>query len=260
MSHMSNTLHVLCIATNARYDENFPQPDMDDFTKTLKIVHNKLPELSPLVGSFEYYLCDYICGMYPEFKEPLAYFRSLVAPTQRGKRELLTQAAIKECFDKTRARYPELKDRYNLEQEPSPQQMDQLVAKIGPKQIRDMQQHASGVLAQMGAALLGKSRDFRLVHQFMEQFRCIELIAFGQITPEVALQYTHDSTAVTLGAKLAEMKKQGILDEHLNISDKNRFYKSDIITNFSIAGKRFDLAPTDPQPFTNRQLDRSRGK
>lgn len=256
MHHLSKTLHVLCIMTNARYGENSPQPDMDDFFKTLKTIQSKTPDVSPLgLSSGFSYLDDYICAMYPEFKQPVEYFSSLVSPTQRDKGQQLTQAAIAQCFDQTMTRFPNLKPYYDFEQNPSPKQMARLMKTVGAKQKQDMEQNAPQALAQMGIALLDKSHDIHLVHQFMDQFRTIEHVACGEVDRETARQHM-DISGVVLGLKMAEMKEQGILDEHLNILDKDRFYKSDFVKCFTIGGKRFDLTPPKQFPsFMGRLIN-----
>ena len=155
------------------------------------------------------------------------------------------------------ARYPNLKPHYDFEQDPSPQQLTRLIKTVGARQKQDMEQYAPKALAQLGIALLDESHDIRLVHQFMKQFSTIRRIVSGEIDRKDAQENTGIS-GVIFGLKMAEMKDQGILDDKLNILDNDRFYKSDVVTHFSIDHKEFNLAANKQPSFIRRLFNRVR--
>ena len=232
----SRTDHILYIVTNARYGSSFN--DADEFKKSLNLF-KKLPSLSPLGLDGEHYQRDYVCGMYPEFEPALGEFFNKVYPDPDNKK-VLPDNILKGYAHQTMLKFG-LKSSYDFSKEPDVEQLARLNERIMPKQIKDMNNFAPEVLREMGIALLKTSKDFRVVHDFMDRFDVIKDVVSGEIEEERAKNYT-DIKGVPEGLSMLELVDKGIIDKDLHIVDIEGLCQSKQIQNFEINGKKYNLA------------------
>lgn len=231
---MIKTEHILYINSNTRY--KCSKGDGIEFNRAVDIL-NKF-ELHPFNSLKEdSYLGDYISGMYPEFEKALKYFNDeFYKYPDLMKTDALMSAKAKVTMSKFG-----LNKEYDFDIEPNKEQLRRLNNLIKPKQRKEAAKFAPGFLKDIAFALIDTCDDYRQIHQFLCKINSIAGVVSGRYSEELVMQ-NQNITGVKEGLEFLSLKKQGIIDEQLNVANSEAFCASKLVKEFSVAGKVYDLS------------------
>ena len=104
-----------------------------------------------------------------------------------------------------------------------------------------MKENFPEVFEKIGSCLADKSNDNRLVYDYMDGVYNAMSVVSGKISTEYVKNNIHVEGAL-LGLGLLDLKEKGVIDEKLNILDKEKFLSSQVVKNIPIKGKAYDLS------------------
>lgn len=232
------TEHLLYIYANTQYDCS--EGDSAEFNKALKTLNEKIKNPSPqgtLDG--ENYLGAYISGMYPEFEKAVVFFQEEVEKYMHSNCKM-TDILMKSKANSTIKKF-RLKPEYDFDCEPNAEQKQRINAFIRPKQRNDLVKYAPEFIKDIGLALMECSKDYLPVHSFIDKIKVITNIVSGKY-PEELVRKKQDIKGVKEGLEFLSLKKQGLINDNLQITDIDGFCASEIVKKFSIDGKVYDLS------------------
>ena len=246
------TEHLLYIYANTQYDCS--EGDSAEFNKALKTLNEKIKNPSPqgtLDG--ENYLGAYISGMYPEFEKAVVFFQEEVGKYMHSNCKM-TDILMKSKAISTIKKFG-LKREYNFDCEPNAEQQHRINALIRPKQKNDLTKYAPEFLKDVGVALMECSKDYLPVHSFIDKIKVITNTVSGKY-PEKLVRENQDVDGAKEALEFLSLKKQGLINDNLQITDIDGFCNSEIVKNFPINGKVYDLSKNlrklhTPQPSNN---------
>lgn len=231
---MIKTEHILYINSNTRY--KCSRGDGEEFNRAIDTL-NKF-ELHPFKSFKETsYMGDYISGMYPEFEKALKYFHDeFYKYPDEMKTDELMHAKAKVTMKKFG-----LGKEYDFDSEPNKEQLQRLNKRIKPKQKNEAAKFAQGCLKDIAFALIDTCDDYRQIHQFLNKINVIARTVSGRYPEELIMQ-NQDAFGAKEGLEFLALKKQGIIDEQLNVVDADAFCSSKLVKEFSATGKVYDLS------------------
>ncbi len=230
------TEYALYIYANTRY--SCSKGDSDEFNSALDTFSKH--ELSPFTTFDESsYLGDYISGMYPEFNDALEYYADL-AHSKHNEGRYLSDDVIYFMAKMTMRKF-NLKKEYDFNCEPTEQQMRQINTRIKARQKSETVRFALGFLKNVSLALINVCEDYRDINKFLSKINMINGIVSGKYPEEIARKY-QNKPGVQEGLEFLALKKQGIIDEELKITDIDKFCDSKPVRGITIGDKVYDLS------------------
>lgn len=232
---MIKTEHILYINSNTRY--NCSKGDGAEF----EIANETLAKhtLSPFREmEEETYLADYISGMYPEFEKAFDFFHEeFYKYPDSNKNDALMSAKAKVTMNKFG-----LKKEYDFDCEPNKEQLRRINERIKPKMKTETAKYVSGFLKDMASVLLDTCDDYRQAYQFLRKTKIIAGIVSGKYAENVVCERQDKVDGAKEGLAFLSLKKQGLIDDNLQITDIDKFCDSEIIKEFAIGGKTYNIA------------------
>lgn len=241
----AKTEHILFILANSRYYGN--KGDLGEFNNTLELMDKKFLKLSPaILGYGENLQIDEVVGRYPEFEEAFKYYEKKVFPLMEkcekdGSFDKKTSDNIIHVLARDTMKKFNLKTHYDLGSEPDKEQKKRVNDRLLSKFRTDMKENFPEVFEKIGSCLADKSNDNRLVYDYMDGVYNAMSVVSGKISTEYVKNNIHVEGAL-LGLGLLDLKEKGVIDEKLNILDKEKFLSSQVVKNIPIKGKAYDLS------------------
>ncbi|MBR3501519.1 MAG: hypothetical protein IKO06_01285 [Alphaproteobacteria bacterium] len=232
---MIKTEHILFINSNTRYERS--KGDGAEFEAAI----SKLNEFGR--GTFQFFdesvsMKDYIVGMYPEFEKALDYFHEEFYKYPDGaKNDALMGAKAKVTINKFG-----LNKEYDFDCEPNKEQLRRLNERIKPKQKNDAAKYAPGFLKHIAFAVIDACDDCRRANLFLRNINVISGVLSGRYPEDFVRKYQENNDGAKEGLKFLSLKKEGLIDDRLEITDIDKFCDSKIIKEFSVGGKVYDLS------------------
>lgn len=246
------TEHLLYIYANTQY--NCSEGDNIEFNKALKTLYEKITNPSPM-GTLdgENYLGAYISGMYPEFEKAITFFQKEVEKYMHSNCKM-TDILMKSKANSTIQKF-QLKHEYDFDCEPNAEQQRRINALVRPKQKNDLIKYAPEFLKDIGLALMECSKDYLPVHSFIDEIKVIKNIVSGKY-PEKLVRENQNIKGAKEGLEFLSLKKRGLINDNLQITDIDSFCASEIVKKFPVDGKVYDLSKNlhklhSSQPFNN---------
>ena len=230
------TEHLLYIYANTQY--GCAEGDKAEFDAALKTLTGKISYASP-TGMFEgsNYLGAYIAGMYPELEKSVKFFQEEI---YKYKETGISDILMKSKALMTISKFG-LQRNYDFDKEPNDEQFRRINAFVRKMQKNDLVNYASPVFRDLGIVLMQSENNYQPIHQFIEKINIMNKIVSGTY-PEEKVKESKDIAGVVEGLALLDLKKQGIINDKSEITDINRFCDAEIVKNFAINGKVYDLS------------------
>lgn len=242
------TEYLLYIYANTQY--NCSEGDALEFNTALKSLTGKISYASPN-GGFDgsNYLGAYILGMYPELERPLKFFQDEIYKyKETGISDNLMKLKALTAISKFG-----LSRNYVFDNEPDAEQFRRINTSVRNMQKNDLISYASPLFRDMGLALMQSEQDYRPIHQFIEKINMMNKIVSGTYL-EKMLKDNININGVSEGLALLSLKKQGIINDKLEIVDIDKFCSTKIVKEFSIGEKSYDLS-VGLQQIHNNQIN-----
>ncbi len=231
---MIKTEHIFYINSNTRYC--CQRDDCVEFESAISKLHElgsgPFGVIRETIG-----IDDYIIGMYPEFEKALKFFHDEFYKYPDGaKNDELMYAKAKVAMRKFG-----LNTEYDFDCEPNKEQLRRLNERIKPKQRNDSSMFASGFLKDLAFVVIDVCDDYRQSHQFLSTINVLETIISEKCSEE-HVRMCQDIDGVEMGLEFLSLKKQGLIDDSLKITDIDKFCDSKLIKEFKIGDKVYDLS------------------
>jgi len=232
------TEHILYIYSNTKYHSS--GNDLIEFDAAVKKLNDKISSPSPL-GNLDggEYMGAYIAGMYPETAKAINFFQDEIAKYQESNYKI-TDTLMKSRAISTIKKFG-LQFEYDFDCEPNAEQQKRINILVRQKQKSDLTEYAPAFLRDVGLALMNSTKDYHPVHKLIEKMKVINNIVSG-IYNEDAVRKNLDINGATEGLEFLALKKQGILNDKLEIADIDRFCNAKIVKEFQVDGKVYDLS------------------
>ena len=232
---MIKTEHILYINSNTRYARS--KGDGVEFEYAIEKLNNL--GNGPFLSLHES-ICmkDYIVGMYPELEKALDFFdKEFYKHPNGAKTDELMHAQAKLTMKKFG-----LASEYDFDCEPNKEQLQQLNERIKPKQKSDSIKFAPGFLKDLAHVVIDVCDDYRQANQFLSTIHILNGIV-SEKYPEDLVRKDQDSVnGVKMGLEFLSMKRQGLIDDNLNITDIDKFCASNVMKEFAVGDKIYDLS------------------
>ena len=135
-----------------------------------------------------------------------------------------------------------LAPEYDFDCEPNKEQLQRLNEKIKPKQKEDLDMSAQGFLKDLGHTVIDVCDDYRQANQFLSIIRILDGIVLGKYPEDMVRENQEKVDGAKMGLDFLALKKQGLIDDEMKITDIDKFCNSKVIKEFMIGDKVYDLS------------------
>lgn len=232
------TEHILYIYSNTQYRSS--GNDLVEFDAAVKTLNDRISSPSPL-GSLDggEYMGAYIAGMYPEIAKAIVFFQDEISKYHDANCKI-TDPLMKSKAINTIKKFG-LQIEYDFDCEPNAEQQKRINILVRQKQKSDLIDYAPAFLRDTGLALMKITKDYHPVHKLIEKIKIINNVVSG-IYREDTVKENLDINGAAEGLEFLALKKQGIINDKLEIADIDKFCSAKIIKELPIDGKVYDLS------------------
>ncbi|MBR1600054.1 MAG: hypothetical protein IJ677_00590 [Alphaproteobacteria bacterium] len=190
--------------------------------------------------------------MYPEFEKAVIFFQEEVEKYMHSNCKM-TDLLMKAKANSTMRKFG-LKREYDFDCEPNIEQQRRINALIRPKQKNDLIKYAPEFLKDIGLALMDCSKDYLPVHSFIDKIKVVKNIV-SEKYPEKLVRENQNIKGAKEGLEFLSLKKQGLINDDLQITDIDAFCSSEIVKNFPIDNKVYDLSKNLYKLYTSQRIN-----